>query len=646
VLRDLREMAAARQAYEEALQTYRRLAQSQPGVYLPDVAMTLNNLGNVLRDLREMEAARQAYEEAISLRERHGLWLDAAEAHYNWGLLEEGEQNQQRALELFEACVERCERGMSQLAEREHRDVFKAKIEPAYERLIDHYARLAAHDGRATRNRLVGLMESLRRVETVVGMGEAADDHSKAWQQPLDDLMSGRGELSDLFRKERCAFVWVHATRGGVVFVILTPENCQVKVAERGLLEKFWEMFEEAERVMRLPRVSRPRLNQAAFLEAMQLVAQGLEAAHARRLQEALEALARLQSTSEAVFDLLPNEVKPLLAGDEYKTVFLAPCSATMNLPFEMVRVPHGWEGKAPAAPVIADSAGDSSAGASPSHGSRVTGHGQYVGLRRVMPRVHGLTELAQVIQRHPNLNGARKALVVGNPLHHGFPHAQEKPCPVCEKGKCRVCGDKKHCGLVSLEGAKAAATALKDPLRRRGFCLIPHGDILLDEQANAEAILSALADEELIFWAQNGHGGRPTTEDAERVEYLALAGRDRLLPYSVARLRWKNAPVVHQDCCVVGTTRGRGGGRFDGHPTAALLAGASCVLSSVHALWDDTAKEFSERLYGKALDAKNPFTLSDALLQTRREMAAAHHDNPLIWATTVLWGNPWARLA
>jgi CHAT domain-containing protein len=89
----------------------------------------------------------------------------------------------------------------------------------------------------------------------------------------------------------------------------------------------------------------------------------------------------------------------------------------------------------------------------------------------------------------------------------------------------------------------------------------------------------------------------------------------------------------------------GQGGGRFDGHPTAALIAGASCVLSSVHALWDDSAKEFSERLYGKALHPDQPLCLSAALLQTRREMAA-NDDNPLLWATTVLWGNPWARLA
>ena len=40
------------------------------------------------------------------------------------------------------------------------------------------------------------------------------------------------------------------------------------------------------------------------------------------------------------------------------------------------------------------------------------------------------------------------------------------------------------------------------------------------------------------------------------------------------------------------------------------------------------------------------PLPLGEALLQTRRDMADEHHDNPLVWATTVRWGNPWVRLA
>jgi Flp pilus assembly protein TadD len=41
-----------------------------PQVYEPDVAMTLNNLGNVLSELRRLEEAEGAYREALGIRRR------------------------------------------------------------------------------------------------------------------------------------------------------------------------------------------------------------------------------------------------------------------------------------------------------------------------------------------------------------------------------------------------------------------------------------------------------------------------------------------------------------------------------------------------------------------------------------------------
>jgi hypothetical protein len=38
-------MKETQNEYEEALKTYRELAQKNPETYLPDVAMSLNNLG-------------------------------------------------------------------------------------------------------------------------------------------------------------------------------------------------------------------------------------------------------------------------------------------------------------------------------------------------------------------------------------------------------------------------------------------------------------------------------------------------------------------------------------------------------------------------------------------------------------------------
>lgn len=180
LLRDLWELETARTRLEEALDIYRRLTQSQPQVFEPHVSDTLNSLGNLLYDLHDVSMAMMQYKESNALCERHRLYLESAETHCNWGLLEKEADNTVRALELFETCVEQCERGLSQLAARKHRDLFKSRIEPTYNRLIEHYSHLAERDRQGTRERLVGLLESLRQVETLTGFAEAASDGTAA----------------------------------------------------------------------------------------------------------------------------------------------------------------------------------------------------------------------------------------------------------------------------------------------------------------------------------------------------------------------------------------------------------------------------------------------------------------------------------
>ena len=67
VLRNQRDFPAARRAFEEAATIYRQLAQSEPHIYRPSVAATLNNLGNVLSNQRDFPAGRRAFEEALDI---------------------------------------------------------------------------------------------------------------------------------------------------------------------------------------------------------------------------------------------------------------------------------------------------------------------------------------------------------------------------------------------------------------------------------------------------------------------------------------------------------------------------------------------------------------------------------------------------
>ena len=56
-----------RREHEEALKTYRELAQKEPETYLPEVAQTLNDLGIVHSAQNRPEEARKAFAEALKI---------------------------------------------------------------------------------------------------------------------------------------------------------------------------------------------------------------------------------------------------------------------------------------------------------------------------------------------------------------------------------------------------------------------------------------------------------------------------------------------------------------------------------------------------------------------------------------------------
>src|SRR5262249_40002541 len=68
---DQNRMEETRKQHEETLKTYRELAQKEPEIYLPDVALTLNNLGILDRDQHQTKEARRALEEALKIYETY-----------------------------------------------------------------------------------------------------------------------------------------------------------------------------------------------------------------------------------------------------------------------------------------------------------------------------------------------------------------------------------------------------------------------------------------------------------------------------------------------------------------------------------------------------------------------------------------------
>ena len=67
MLSELGRREDALEATQEAVEVYRGLAAARPDAFLPDLAMSLNNLGNRLSELGRREDALEATQEALDL---------------------------------------------------------------------------------------------------------------------------------------------------------------------------------------------------------------------------------------------------------------------------------------------------------------------------------------------------------------------------------------------------------------------------------------------------------------------------------------------------------------------------------------------------------------------------------------------------
>ena len=68
LLQSLNDFKKAKSHYKMVLKTLRELALQNPEAYKPDVAMTLNNLGNLLSVTNDLKQAQAHYEEALEIR--------------------------------------------------------------------------------------------------------------------------------------------------------------------------------------------------------------------------------------------------------------------------------------------------------------------------------------------------------------------------------------------------------------------------------------------------------------------------------------------------------------------------------------------------------------------------------------------------
>lgn len=240
--------------------------------------------------------------------------------------------------EVFDECIRLCEMGILTRHESQNRYRFKREFVYAYLRLIGKVAKQIVEAGSTDYMKLVGLLESLRQVELLSGVGSGnLENEIKGfeWQSVFQELMESEGWLSKLLRDKKSVFVWVQEFDSEVLFVILKPGKCEVCFAPNGVdaLDKYCEAI-----------------------------------------------LHYLYDDIEVDFDLLaqvfPDEFTQLLIEDMYNTIFISPGAKTIQFPWDLIRIPNEDEKKA----VTYD----------------------FLGLKKLVVKVQGLVQLATVVQRKP----------------------------------------------------------------------------------------------------------------------------------------------------------------------------------------------------------------------------------------------------
>jgi len=608
VLYQLKDCKTALKFYTEALQTWHQLDFR---VHTPGFGETLAGSSSALYRLGDPENARKRLVIASRILKDEGRFSEAAFWFQDWAHGELANENTTEAIGLFEEAVFSVEAGMNTVGsspsiDRARRDKVKSSVDLSYQALIEWQAVLInkharertrvatpCEDWREEAYKLVGLLESQRRAELLSEFGVFYSQVSR-WEKTLLSeplpLAAPRAALND--------DDGVRALQS--VFDAIYDANERHPVAEAFL--RF-----------------RSGYGGAAFLwihvSKTKVIFALLAPSHwGVYVTEKDDLLRRLKDLRDYATELLRSE--------ELKTYVDRPelwlrgrpggrlrwlgARAFELLPKEVQNIltcndcgviflaPCPETMNLPFDLLLPDE------------------KAEYPSLLRLLVWTHGLSELTQVLPRSPK---GDVAILVGNPPHPP---------------------------LASLTEAEKAVNGLCARLGLRGDWTVNR---LVGRDATEESISTALRREQPRLWVYAGHG-EPRT-------LLVAAGncgnKGFVSQKSVADMAWHNEPLIHFDCCFAGHILGSGGGRFEGLPTAALLAGASTVVSSAYPLYDKPAADFSKYFYD-ALLPREAFTIAPcnvgrALLQARQKIHKEYGGNPVLWATTEVWGNPWACL-
>lgn len=534
---------AARIELEAALEIYRQHNFGQISMENPYIVEALVHLGETLGKLQETSKARKLLIEAVEICKRNKMWLKLAIAFETRRMIEMLDSgNPMAGFRFAEQSVEALETMLSQLdpVERMNRSKYKKYIEVSYCLCIAHYAK------QDKKERVFHLLESLRRVDRLSDLSADYSASTKALN--LD-------KAKKIVNQFNIAYFAIHTVPGGVVFFTLQPSGrVEITTIEKGWSSKFFELFEFINQT----------LKDLSFEDELK----------PENLYNELNArLPVLYKFGRELFDMLPEEVQVFLKS-ETKYIFISPYAEMQNLPFEFLYLPIRESNR------------------------------EWLGLKKLLPRVHNFSELHSVLLRQPD-QSSRGGIVIGDPQDN-------------------------------LPFAKETATLIANKLQNYGFELVPDGGPILGKSATNWKFLDGF-NTGIVFGFYAGHGGFDNFG-----AFLGIEEVERLRPSSLASLSLDSNPIIYYDCCSSGIEHYNWGGEYKGLGYITISIGASCCLQSNRFLIDKLASNMAKLFTHYLLEEGK--TTGEALFTARNQIAKAN-SNPFYWGYPFLFGNPDAKL-
>jgi len=215
-----------------------------------------------------------------------------------------------------------------------------------------------------------------------------------------------------------------------------------------------------------------------------------------------------------------------------------------------------------------------------------------FIGQIQLLPRVSGFDMFLDIIKSHPKIKSQNKKIVIRG-------------------------DDTKLCGAKS-EYKKL----LQNDLLKSSLTLSRTDASLIN--------ISKILDNSIAIFHFCGHGNEPD-------KLILNYGKDIIDSNFFEKYYFDNNPLFFINCCLAGTLKYFGGGKYKGLSATLYKRGAKAIISCTYPIFDKQAKSFSINFYEKFSQGNN---VGDSIL-----FARSCQQKPWEWGLHYLYGNPYLRI-